>query len=263
MSSAFTLATWNILATAYIRRDYYPNTLPDVLDPRWRVPALVKRARELDVDILCLQEVEAESFAALEAGLSPLGYSGRLAMKAGRKPDGCAIFFRTATCRLIAEQRIVYTDGGHGPNSGHIGQLAAFDVTGGRLDLLNTHLKWDPPSTPRDRQWGYRQAVQALAALPETHSTGLQIICGDFNVTAASAVIELLSAAGFHRTHHGGPGIYTCNSSREPKLIDFICYRGPVCVRPSALPVIDGATPLPSSDQPSDHLPLVARFTAG
>jgi len=47
----------------------------------------------------------------------------------------------------------------------------------------------------------------------------------------------------------------------EPKLIDFICYRGPVRVLPSTIPVIDGATPLPSSDQPSDHLPLVARFT--
>src|SRR3954469_18515380 len=152
--SAFTLATWNILATAYIRRDYYPNTPPEVLDPRYRVPAVVKRAVELAVDILCLQEVEAESFAGLQAGLSPFGYSGRLAMKAGRKPDGCAIFFRTSTSRLLSEQRIVYTDGDHAPNSGHIAQLAAFDVTGTNLDLLNTHLKWDPPSTPRDRQWG-------------------------------------------------------------------------------------------------------------
>ena len=85
MSSPFSLCTWNILATSYIRPEYYPNTPPAILDPGWRLPALVRRARELQADILCLQEVEAASFATLRSGLEPQGYAGRLAMKGGRK----------------------------------------------------------------------------------------------------------------------------------------------------------------------------------
>jgi len=261
MSSAFTLGTWNILATAYIRRDYYPNTPPEVLDPRQRVPALLTRAGEMQLDLLCLQEVETDTFAALEDHLSAHGYSGRLAMKAGGKPDGCAVFFRSDRCRLLSEQRLAYSDGAGNPNSGHIAQILAFALLEVRLDLVNTHLKWDAPGAPRDHGWGYRQALQALSALPAPADKTIQIVCGDFNVTEDSPVIELLTAAGFDHTHHAAPGVYTCNSSSQPKLIDYIFFRGPVRVRPVALPPLDAATPLPSLDQPSDHLPLIAHFT--
>ena len=61
----FTFATWNILATAYIRPAWYPRTPRNILDPLWRVPALVRYAQEMGMDILCLQEVEVEVFDAL------------------------------------------------------------------------------------------------------------------------------------------------------------------------------------------------------
>ena len=78
---AFIVATWNILATAYIRREFYPKTPRHVLDPAWRVPALVCRAAALAVDILCLQEVEALAFAALQEGLAGAGYTGMHVLK--------------------------------------------------------------------------------------------------------------------------------------------------------------------------------------
>src|SRR6266540_1538606 len=99
----FTLATWNILATAYIRPAWYPRTPRQVLDPAWRVPALVRHARELGTDILCLQEVERDVFAALQAGLAGLGYSATHAMKGGNRPDGCAVFFRSDCFTLLED----------------------------------------------------------------------------------------------------------------------------------------------------------------
>jgi mRNA deadenylase 3'-5' endonuclease subunit Ccr4 len=264
MPARFTLGTWNILATAYIRPDYYPNTPAYVLSTQWRVPAVVRRVEELlcgsQVDILCLQEVEAESFVALRDRMASLGFAGHLAMKNGGKPDGCATFYGTTRCRLETERRLVYDDGGGGPNSGHIAQILAFDFPEGRLDLINTHLKWDPPGTTRDRQWAYRQILQALSALPARTETGVQVICGDFNVTPNSQLVELLAFEGFESTHNAIPGLYTCNSDRRAKLIDHIFFRGPVRAEPAAVPVIDSETPLPSPDQPSDHLPLMANF---
>jgi mRNA deadenylase 3'-5' endonuclease subunit Ccr4 len=259
MSTSFRFATWNVLATAYIRRDYYPGISAAVLDPRTRIPALVKRATELAGDILCLQEVEREVFHALDSALRPLGYSGLLAMKGDRKPDGCATFYREDRCQLIQEHRLLYADGGDNPDSGHVAQVIALRLSSLRIDLVNTHLKWDPPGTPRDRQWGYRQASLALSALGEWAENGVQLICGDFNVTEDSSVVPLFTSAGFQPAHWDG---YTCNSSAVAKRIDYILFRGPVRADPEPLPLIDGRTPLPSAEQPSDHLPLVATFVS-
>src|SRR5438309_1647218 len=101
----FTLATWNILATAYIRREFYPRTPPEILNPVWRVPELVRHAAALDVDILCLQEVETTVFTALQSALQQKGYRGTHALKGANRPDGCATFFRRFI--LTQGQRIV------------------------------------------------------------------------------------------------------------------------------------------------------------
>jgi len=263
MRAPFTFATWNILATAYIRTEYYPATPPRFLYPEWRVPALVRRAEELQADILCLQEVERAVFDALQRRLAASGYAGSFQKKAGKKPDGCALFFRTARFRLVEERQLIYEDGGSGRNSGHIAQMLTLDVGGLELEVVNTHLKWDPAGTPRDRQWGYRQISEAVAALSQRSAERVSIICGDFNVQWDSPVVALLRSVGFRATHQPGADIYSCNSSGEPKLIDFIFFRGPVDAEAFPLDVIHGDTPLPSEDHPSDHLPLVARFVPG
>jgi mRNA deadenylase 3'-5' endonuclease subunit Ccr4 len=261
MALSFTLGTWNILAGAYIRRSFYPNTPKHVLDAGWRTDALVRRAAELDLDILCLQEVECATFEAIKDGLAMRGYEGTLALKGGNKPDGCATFVRSACCSILSERRVEYTDGAAGdPNSGHIAQLAKLQVAGARLALVNTHLKWDPPETPREQQWGFRQASEALSLVADDASD-VQMICGDFNATPDAEAVSLLLASGFDYSHRACPGTFTCNSNRVPKLIDYIFFRGPVRVEPVPVPAIEGQTPLPSLDQPSDHLALITIVT--
>lgn len=249
----FSFATWNVLATAYIKPAWYPRTGPDVLDPRWRVPALVRHAVALDVDILCLQEVEADVFAALQHGFNPLGYSGALAMKANPRPDGCVTFFRADRFTLLHQQRLAYTDG-----SGHIAQILRLSDADRELAIVNTHLKWDSRGTPRQRQWGYRQMLQALDALGPADG---RIVCGDLNVTPDSDVVSALRAANFDYTHRLCPETHTCNANAEPKLIDHIFWHGALDADPLPVPPMDAETPLPSADQPSDHVPLIARFT--
>jgi mRNA deadenylase 3'-5' endonuclease subunit Ccr4 len=260
MAFAFTLGTWNILASAYIRRSFYPNTPQSMLEARSRVPALVRRAIELQLDILCLQEVEPAVFAPLQEGLVANGYQGTMALKGGGKPDGCAIFFRTSCFNLLNEWRVEYQDGAsRGPNSGHIAQRMTLDIGGVRLALVNTHLKWDPPETPTEQQWGYRQASEALRLVTE-EAADVQAICGDFNATPDADAVELLIESGFDYTHRNCAQTFTCNSNRMPKLIDYIAFRGSVRAEPLQVPAIDGHTPLPSEEQPSDHLPLTAKL---
>jgi mRNA deadenylase 3'-5' endonuclease subunit Ccr4 len=249
----FTLGTWNVLANGYIRPQYYPRTPPEVLDPVRRVPALVRHAAGLGLDILCLQEVETDIFLALQRGLSAGAYAGMHALKGGRRPDGCATFFRSDRFTLVSNRRVAYGDG-----SGHVAQVLQFRHEGRRLEILNTHLKWDPPETPRVHQWGYRQVSEALQ-LWQLQSG--RILCGDLNALPASDVVEKLQSAGFDYVHRSYPGVRTSNANGEAKLIDYLfCDQS---LRGAArLPMpIDDCTPLPSPDQPSDHLPLLAEFS--
>src|SRR4029434_2136662 len=88
----FSLTTYNVLAQAYITPTRYPRTPAPVLASAWRRPLLVRDIVALCTDVVCLQEVEDETFAAVQQALQPLGYTGHFAKKGGGKPDGSAPF---------------------------------------------------------------------------------------------------------------------------------------------------------------------------
>jgi mRNA deadenylase 3'-5' endonuclease subunit Ccr4 len=237
----FSVATWNILATSYIRREFYPKTPPELLDPARRLPAVARRAAELGVYILCMQEVEQSVYAALEESLA--GYEGAYVPRGHGRPDGCATFFRGGCFTLSGE-----------------GPILKLDHSRRRLAVLNTHLKWDPPGTPRERQAGHRQIMQALDALAQAGPADGRILCGDLNATPESDVIEALLAAGMDYAHRECPDIATCNSNHQAKLIDYLFFSGSLRAKPVRPEPIDDETMLPSPAQPSDHLPLIAEF---
>lgn len=255
---AFSVASYNVLATAYIHPGRYPRTPQFLLHPTWRLPALVQYIVNLDADVLCLQEVERATFAACQARLRPLGYAGHYAPKRGNRPDGCATFYRQ---ERFALQEVIVLPYDDSPNtaSGHIALLVVLQSAGGLLGIANTHLVWDPPQTPPDAQRGVRQIEQCLTAPTAMPEQGW-ILCGDFNVTPESAVVTVLQQAGFRYAHAGLKHTYTCNPHAQAKMIDYLFYTPSLCAAPRPVARIDHHTPLPSADHPSDHLPVVSQF---
>jgi len=249
---SFTVATYNVLATGYIRRKFYPRTPAELLAPAWRLPALARHVAALDADVVCLQEVDAEIFTAIETALVPRGYVGHNAPRQGRKPDGCAAFVRPPVV-VHSARRLAFADG-----SGHIAQMLDLTVAGRRLGIANTHLKWSASDVPLEAQPPMRQAVELLAMLDRDRDGW--ILCGDFNMTPETAVIDAVRRAGFGAAHQMG---YTCNPNGRAKTIDYLFHSAGLSARPRPLPAIDDATPLPSPEQPSDHLALVAAFDWG
>lgn len=244
----FRAASYNVLASAYIKPAFYPRVEPAFLDPAWRIPALVRHVAGLEADLIGLQEVDAPTYAAMEAALAPLGFVGHYARKTGRKPDGCASFYRRELLALSRLERFAYPDG-----SGHIALLAELELGGRKLGLANTHLKWTPPGADHDA----RQMRELLALLATRD--GDWIVCGDFNAKPGSDVLRLLREAGY-RPSHGEPTAFTCNPNGEAKMIDYLCHTVALKASPHPLPTIDDHTPLPSREQPSDHLAVVATF---
>ncbi len=260
---SFSVTTYNILADSYIKRDWYPFTPDECLDPQTRRKALIAHLIRLDTDALCLQEVESTAYEAIESSLSPLGYMGFYAQKGEGKPDGCATFLKHSAFSLTRIERLEYRDAHLGSRpSGHIAQLLCLEHEGGKLGIANTHLKWDPPDTPKNQQYGYLQASQIIQER-EDFLPGCRtwIICGDLNATPESALISHIQESGFRSTHKESSEVYTANNNRQAKTIDYLFFDSSLKAQPLPLPSISAQTPLPGPDQPSDHIAVTAHFT--
>lgn len=260
---SLSVASYNVLANAYVPYARYRRTPKMVLDPAWRIPALVQHVTDLRTDVLCLQEVELESFAALKSRLSSMGYAGQYTRKTGGKPDGCATFYRQQAFELVTARIVEYADGAQGQvNSGHIALIVFLCIAGRVVGIANTHLTWDPPGTPTTTKVGYRQALQLLNEYrtmePACHGW---LICGDLNATPDSEIIATLQSSGFQYAHAGLAQTYTCKVNSEVKMIDYLFHSSEFRAEPDRVVEISDQTVLPSSEQPSDHLPIVARFS--
>lgn len=259
---SFSVASYNVLASAYVHRGWYRRTPALILNPVWRTPALAHHVSALGADILCLQEVETETFAALSARLVPLGYASQYARRLGGKPDGCATFYRRDLFELVDANMIVYGDAIDAQgDSGNIALIAWLRGSEGLVGLINTHLTWDPPGAALESRRGYRQARQlVLDWQPIAESATGWILVGDFNVTPESELVAMIEAAGFHYAHQECAGACTCNVNGEAKMIDYLFYAGGLQCGPRKITPIDMRTILPSAEQPSDHVAIVARF---
>jgi mRNA deadenylase 3'-5' endonuclease subunit Ccr4 len=251
---AFSVVSYNVLATAYIHPAWYRRTPAMVLQPAWRVPALAQRVANLAAGVICLQEVELETLGALRTRLAALGYAAEYARRKGAQPDGCATFYRKEIFACGGARTIAYDDG-----DGDIALIVALEIGDRSIAVANTHLAWEPPETPSEGRRGPRK-IRRLLAEREADARAAWVICGDLNATPESEVVAALQRAGFQYAHSGFIGAYTCNTNGEAKTIDYLFHSPNLWAEPEPVPRLTDAAALPSPAEPSDHLPVVSRF---
>ncbi|MDY7230403.1 endonuclease/exonuclease/phosphatase family protein [Hyalangium rubrum] len=252
------IASYNILADAYLKPEWFPHTPADLLRPQGRQEALTQRITGLDADIVCLQEVEPNSFAALQRALEPRGYSGVLALKQQGRPDGCAVFHRMERC--LGHRAHYFGDRlEDGRISGNLALVVDFDAGGDRLRVACTHLRWDRPDKPVEQHQGMQQATELLEELVRRDSEALWVVGGDFNAQPGDPLVRAFAAAGLLDAY-AGRHQPTCNANGRPKTIDFLFHSRALQAQPVRLLELDAQTPMPSETEPSDHLPIAARL---
>jgi mRNA deadenylase 3'-5' endonuclease subunit Ccr4 len=259
----FTAATYNVLATAYLGRGDYSLVPPDLLEPARRTKALARHVVDLGADVLCLQEVEVEVFRALRKKLGRLGYEGHLELKGRDKPDGCATFYRTEIFSLQKMVRLDYHDNVRGPgqHSGFLALLLALEHEKKLLGVANTHLRWDRPGTPANRQTGHLQAVELIDTCESfTPSCNGWLVCGDFNRRPDSEVVATFKKNGFELAHSGRSHVRSAVINGRASLLDYLFFTEELLAEPVDPPRVSPFRELPSAEQPSDHLPLLAEF---
>jgi mRNA deadenylase 3'-5' endonuclease subunit Ccr4 len=260
---SFSVASYNVLANAYIQPALYRRTPSIVLHSSWRIPALLQHITRLQADIICLQEVEDQLFAALRSRMGASGYGAQYRRKSNGQPDGCAVLFRQEVFDLIDVRVIAYKDGrNETAESGNIALVLLFETVFGRLGIVNTHLSWDSPDAAPEQQRGLRQLRQLLLEQSSIADAAKGwIIAGDFNAVPGSDTISLMENAGFHYAHYGVVGVSTCNVNGTAKMIDYLFCSSSFRAEPLPVSPVADRTVLPSAEQPSDHVPIAAGFS--
>jgi hypothetical protein len=71
----------------------------------------------------------------------------------------------------------------------------------------------------------------------------------------------MLESAGFPYAHRDLGEIFTCNVNQQARMIDYLVHSRSLRAEAIAPVKIDNQTILPSAEQPSDHVAILAKFS--
>lgn len=164
-----TILSHNILCDRYATRSQYKYTPARALQWEYRRHLVFEEIKELDADIVCLQELDQENFQEFfSSQLAILGFKGLFHQKSRARTmnerdaklvDGCAIFYRASKYILLDKQMVTFANtainrpdmkGEHDifnrvmPRD-NVALCAFFEnrMTGSRMIISNAHLHWD------------------------------------------------------------------------------------------------------------------------
>jgi endonuclease/exonuclease/phosphatase family metal-dependent hydrolase len=241
-------------------------TPADTNDDRWenRRQVLFDLLREQDADVIGTQELVKRQADEIIAALPQYTWFGR-----GRRGDDSdehmGVFYRPDRLRVIASGDFWLSDTPDVAGSITWNNVLPRMVTwarferiadGARFTLYNTHLPYrEQDEAARERS--ARLIFERLAKLPADEPF---VLTGDFNARPDSGVHKLLteklSDAWLSTGHRSGPERTFHGFTGKPDhRIDWVLFRNLQLQSVETLDMHRGAR------YPSDHFPVVARFT--
>jgi endonuclease/exonuclease/phosphatase family metal-dependent hydrolase len=229
--STVRVATWNVLADAFARPDWFPGVDPALLAPGARRDAITVALDRLDADVVLLQEAEPALLDSLTA------WRVEFAQRTG-KPDGCAILVRGRWS--VRESRTLHYDA----QVSRLAQIATLMTPDGRtLTAVNTHLEYSPLGV-----LGGQQATELARALPN----GPLVLGGDLNDAPGGPARAALASVGVSGIDYAEPT--SLFGGREFRALDVLGARGTVLDVLESPFVVERA--VPTLQCPSDHVPV-------
>ena len=231
---SFTLLTYNTLCQHYATPKMYRYTPSWALSWDYRRSKLKEQILGYQTDIICLQEVESQTYEDFWAPtLNKSGYSGEFHAKTraktmqsrdSKKVDGCCIFYRRSKFRLVTKDAVDFSGAwmrhkkfqrtedylNRAMNKDNVALFLKLQhiQTGEMLWVVTTHLHWDPKfNDVKTFQVGVLLDHMETLLKEENPKRDIRkvplLICGDFNSYVNSAVYELLST-GSVKEHTDG-----------------------------------------------------------
>ena len=109
--------SYNILAQPYATQRAFPYAFPEILDFNYRSPRIMQDLRQINADIVCLQELTVDGYDKFfKNELSLLGYSSdffaktrSIVMSDDAQVDGCGIAWRSSHFRQVSRHTISFS----------------------------------------------------------------------------------------------------------------------------------------------------------
>ncbi|XP_044279789.1 protein angel homolog 2 isoform X3 [Varanus komodoensis] len=198
----FTVMSYNILSQDLLEDNshLYKHCRRHILAWNYRFPNILNDIKELDADILCLQEVQEDQYGIeIKPSLEALGYHCEYKMRTGRKPDGCATCFKSSKFNLLSSNPVEFFRRNipllDRDNVGLVLLLQPqFSCkAASTVCVANTHLLYNP-------RRGDIKLTQLAMLLAEVTNVALRedgrfsplILCGDFNSVPHSPLYNFL-----------------------------------------------------------------------
>jgi endonuclease/exonuclease/phosphatase family metal-dependent hydrolase len=252
--------------------------------PLSRPPATVRAARigelagQLDLDVLCVQEVHTYPvLRALAAALPSLPYPGHVPGAA--RPSGGLVTFTKEPAERTTFRPLPGPDGRPDRlrrllNAERRKGLLVTDLAGDAGTVINLHLSpnrdgdWSPGNRYAAVHQAQLAAVTAQATAEGERHTGPIVVTGDFNVAKDSDLFTGFAArSGLEDAFAGqAPGTFRTRPGRAPRCIDHLLYRpgrDRLAVAESTLAfTAEQSWPGQPTGYLSDHLGLLVRLEA-
>jgi endonuclease/exonuclease/phosphatase family metal-dependent hydrolase len=217
-----------------------------------RQPLLIEAIRAENPDVIALQEVLEDAAVGLPNQARTIADAlGGYAMHfVSTDPEGAPRRYGNAVLSRLPV--LAHDSRKLEPLNDYRTALRARVAVGGRaVDVVNTHLAWQPDQAPVRAQ----QIADLMAWLP-ADGTPL-IVMGDFNATQDDAGLNALTGPRFFSALPRGAAETTLNPARghQPRVIDHI-FAEAAQFEPGGGSVI-GSIPM-NGEYPSDHFGVAA-----
>lgn len=232
------LASFNVLADAYIGYGDYSHVDPDLTKAGARQEHLVATINSLGADIVGLQEADR---VLLERFETDNNWQTLYQQKTNNKPDGCLTLVRH-TLEIEDYKPYEYHD-----TTPHVFQVLRI----GQLAIANTHIKWAPKDS--HPHIGVTQTQELLSIITGDYPA---VILADCNDRPGGPVRKLVQDAGFTNVCGDTP---TAIVNQELVALDLLAIRNVQTAEYVPYPANIAAIPNPSCA--SDHVPIVADIT--
>ncbi|XP_078085936.1 protein angel homolog 2 isoform X2 [Mustelus asterias] len=197
----FSVMSYNILAQDLLEDNghLYKHCSQPLLQWGFRFPNILKELKQLDADILCLQEVQNNHYRQqLKPVLESLGYHCEYKMRTGNKTDGCAICFKRSKFSLVSASPVeFYRPWIQVLDRDNVGLVLllqpVLSQSAALVCIANTHLLYNP----RRGDIKLAQLAILLAEINKLASDGKGgywpvILCGDLNSVPESPLYNFI-----------------------------------------------------------------------
>ncbi|KAG7582439.1 Endonuclease/exonuclease/phosphatase superfamily [Arabidopsis suecica] len=201
-SERFTVVSYNILGdrNSSYHRDLYSNVSFPYLKWGYRKRLICEELIRLNPDIICMQEVD--KYFDLFSMMEKAGYAGSYKRRTGDNIDGCAMFWKADSFRVLERENIEFSQFGMRDNVAQLAVLELRKSNKSRKILLgNIHVLYNP--NKGDVKLGQIRSLCSKAHLLSKKWGDIPIVlCGDFNSTPQSPLYNFLASSELNVMEH-------------------------------------------------------------